>query len=159
MTSALAALILSQAYVTLTQDGGRLGQAATVNCIGPGVVCSRTGTAAAGVANVRVAGGQTPIADGGTAYTGYAIVWPMALSGQAGAFSSTLTGLSWVTASSRIVCGVLGTAADNLTPETILLAGLTVVPSNIVAGAGFDANILDTSALCGTVRVQCLVSP
>jgi hypothetical protein len=62
---------------------------------------------------------------------------------------------AWVGASSVIVCNVLGTTADGLTPEAINVAHLSVTAENRVAGVSFDARVLNPNGLEGTVRVHC----
>jgi hypothetical protein len=63
---------------------------------------------------------------------------------------------TWVTATSVIVCGVLGTTADGLTPEAINVAKLGITVENRVAGASFDVRVENFYGLEGTVRVQCM---
>jgi len=70
-------------------------------------------------------------------------------------FSTTVTGQAWVTASSKIVCGVFGTTADGLTPEAIAIAGLQPSVANRVAGTGFDLLVESPRGLDGTVRFHC----
>lgn len=76
------------------------------------------------------------------------------LSGGSGIFSSTVSA-SWATATSKVVCGVLGTTADGLTPEAIAAAGLTVSVSDRSAGVGFTVMINSPFGLEGTIRVHC----
>lgn len=70
-------------------------------------------------------------------------------------FTSTITA-AWVTATTNIVCSVLGTTADSLTIETIAVAGLNVTASNRIAATSFDVTIHNQYGLEGTVRVQCV---
>lgn len=70
-------------------------------------------------------------------------------------FTATVTGQSWVTASSVIVCAVLGTDADGLTAETIAVATPRATVANRVVGTGYDLLIANPYGLEGTVRVQC----
>jgi hypothetical protein len=62
---------------------------------------------------------------------------------------------AWVSASSVIVCNVLGTTADGLTPEAINVAGLHVTAENRVASTSFDARVWNPNGLEGTIRVHC----
>jgi len=75
---------------------------------------------------------------------------------RAGLYTFTVTGQTWVTATSVIVCAPLGTAADGLTAEAIALAELRPVVSARVAGTGFTLNVYNPHGLAGTVRLQCL---
>lgn len=70
-------------------------------------------------------------------------------------FTATVTGQTWVTASSVIVCSVLGTDADGLTAETIAIATPRATVANRVAGTGYDLLIANPYGLEGTIRVQC----
>ena len=79
----------------------------------------------------------------------------IALSGGSGYFAATVTGETWVTTSSKITCGVLGTTADGLTPEAIAVAGLVVTVSDRVNATGFNVNVFSPYGLEGTVRVHC----
>ena len=72
----------------------------------------------------------------------------------AGITSATVVA-TWATTTTRIICGILGTTADGLTPETIAAAGITVIPANIVAATGFDVFLSNPNGLVGTVRVEC----
>lgn len=80
----------------------------------------------------------------------------IALSGGSGYFSATVTGATWVTASSVIQCGVLGTTADGLTPEAIAVSNLNLTISNRVAGTGFDVVVYSPHGLEGTIRAHCV---
>ena len=79
----------------------------------------------------------------------------IALSGGAGFFAQAVTGQSWVTSTSKVVCGAFGTTADGLTPEVVAVAGLSISVSNLSAGVGFTINIYSPYGLDGTVRVHC----
>lgn len=79
----------------------------------------------------------------------------VALTGVGAFFQSVVTGQAWVTSSSTIVCGVLGTTADSLTVEAIAIAGLVITVSDRVVGTGFTINVFSPYGLDGTVRVQC----
>lgn len=63
---------------------------------------------------------------------------------------------TWVTATSKIICGVLGTTADGLTPETINVAKLGVSVENRILSTSFDIRIENFYGLEGTVRIHCI---
>jgi hypothetical protein len=72
-----------------------------------------------------------------------------------GYFAVTVTGQTWVTASSKVLCQPFGTTADGLTPETIAVAGLDAVAANLVVSTGFDVLVFNPRGLVGTVRFHC----
>lgn len=72
-----------------------------------------------------------------------------------GFYSTTVTGQTWVTASSKIICTPWGTTADGLTPETVAMAHISGVVTNLVAGTGFDLYVSNDFGLYGTVRFNC----
>ncbi len=71
-----------------------------------------------------------------------------------GFFSQTVAA-SWVTASSRVICGVLGTNDAGLTPEVVAVAGLGVSVSLLNPGVGFTVSLLNLRGIKGTVAVHC----
>jgi hypothetical protein len=129
----------------LVQDSGaNQGRAAhAVNCTGTGVACTVT----AGVWTLDVSSiGGANVVEKSVVLTSL----------QPNPAPATVTGAAWVTSSSVIVCSVLGTTADGLTPEAINAAGLTVTVENRVAGVGFDVRLMNWYGLEGTVRVHCI---
>lgn len=72
-----------------------------------------------------------------------------------GVYSQAVTGQSWVTSGSLIVCSPFGTTADGLTPEAVALSGLELSVSDRVAGVGFTLYVLSPRGLAGTVRIHC----
>lgn len=73
----------------------------------------------------------------------------------AGFFSTTVTGLAWVTGTTKVACSPLGTTADGLTPEAIAVGDLGVSISDRSAGVGFKVNVFSPNGLAGTVRIHC----
>lgn len=135
--------VVTQAYTTVEDEGSGLTQRSTVNFTGSGVSCADSG------------GKTVCTVSGGGGGGGNWLEQSIALSGGSGFFQQVVTGQTWVTASSTIVCGVLGTTADSLTPEVIGVAGLVVTVSDRVAGTGFTINVFSPYGLDGTVRVHC----
>lgn len=78
----------------------------------------------------------------------------LALDG-AGVYSVVVTGQTWVTSSSKIVCSPFGTTADGLTPEAIAAAALSLSVSDRVVGTGFTLWLDNPRGLTGTVRAHC----
>lgn len=79
----------------------------------------------------------------------------IALTGDGAYFSQVVTGQTWVTASSKIVCSVFATSADGLTVEAVTLGNLNVTVSDLVASTGFTLNVFSPNGLDGTIRVHC----
>lgn len=102
---------------TIEDEATPLTQRTNVNFTGAGVSCADSG----GKTVCTISGGGSGSAN--------VVEQSVALSGGSGFFSQVVTGQSWVTTSSEIVCGVLGTTADSLTPEVIGVAGLIVAIS------------------------------
>jgi hypothetical protein len=123
-------------------DQGRMGRA--INFTGAGVSCSY----AAGVGTCSISGGG-----GGSANVVEKSIVLTAV--QPNPAPATVTGQTWVTSSSVILCGVLGTTADGLTPEAINVANLGVTVENRVAGTSFDIRVVNWYGLEGTVRIHC----
>lgn len=67
-------------------------------------------------------------------------------------YTVTVTGQSWVSASSRILCTPFGSTTDGLTPETVFASGVQCVPSNRVVGTGFDLSVYTPHGATGTYR-------
>lgn len=97
--------------------------------------------------------------DGGFDVAAKSVEVSLLLSGGAGYYQTTVTGQTWVTATSRIVCAPHGTTADGLTPEAIAAASLTASVASLVVGVGFDVFVSSPAGLDGTVRLHCLGSP
>jgi hypothetical protein len=75
--------------------------------------------------------------------------------GDAGFYSTTVTGQSWVTGTSKIVCSTFGTTADGGTPELAAVAELEATVANRSAGVGFDLMIYNPHGASGTYRFHC----
>lgn len=71
-----------------------------------------------------------------------------------GYFSQTVAA-SWVTASSRVVCGVFGAEDAGLTAEVVALAQLGVSVDTLNPGGGFAVSLLNLTGLEGTVAIHC----
>ncbi len=112
-----------------------------------------------GTTALTCAAGQTLTSNGtlySCAYPGLSTETSMTLTNGAGWFTTTVTGATWVTTSSKITCEVLGTTADNLTPETITAAQLQVTIANRVLATGFDLQVFNPNGLDGVIRVHCI---
>lgn len=72
-----------------------------------------------------------------------------------GYFSATVTGQTWVSPTSKILCEPFGTTADGLTPEVIAISGVRATAANRVAATGFDILVFNPNGLTGTVRFHC----
>lgn len=121
-------------------DQGRVSRA--INFTGAGVTC----TAAAGVVTCNVPGG---------AGSANVVEVSLAMTNDAGFYSTTVTGQAWVTATSEIICSPFGTTADGLTVEQVAIAGLIVSTSDRVVGTGFNLNVHNQSGSTGTHRFHC----
>ena len=121
-------------------DKGRLTKA--VDFVGSAVTCTWT----AGVGTCTITGGS------GGANT---VEQSIAMTGGAGVYSQVVTGQAWVTGTSVIVCGPLGTTADGLTVEQVAVAGLTVTVDTRVAGTGFTIHVKNPFGSKGTHRIHC----
>lgn len=73
-----------------------------------------------------------------------------------GVFSASLGGLTWVTATTKIVCGLYEGTSTGLTPELVAAANLTVSVSSIVVGDGFVVSVSNPYGLVGTVTIHCI---
>lgn len=74
----------------------------------------------------------------------------------AGGFTTaTITGQSWVTATSKITCSSFGTTADGNSPETAAVAHFGLAVSDRVAGTGFNLHIYSPNGAEGTFRFHC----
>jgi hypothetical protein len=87
-----------------------------------------------------------------------AVEQSISISEGSGFFSQTVTGQTWVSATSKIVCSSFGTTADGLTPEVIAISGITISVSDIIAGTGFNLNVFSPYGIEGTVRIYCIGS-
>jgi hypothetical protein len=72
-----------------------------------------------------------------------------------GFFQQVVTGQTWVTGTSKVVCSAFGTTADSLTPEAVAIGGLVPSVSDLVVGTGFTLNVYSPNGLTGTVRFHC----
>lgn len=145
MSFILLALLAQEPQLLYFQDGGYVGKFSRLNFNGTELAC-HTGPGAAMVSCGPVAaggGGGANVVEASVVLTG------------SGVFRTTVTGETWVKTTSKIVCAVLGTTADGLTPEAIAMAQLGVTIQDRVNGTGFTINVTNTIGLVGTVRVQC----
>ena len=70
-------------------------------------------------------------------------------------YFSQAVAASWVTASSRIVCGVFGADDAGLTAEVVALAQLGVSVNVLDPGVGFTISLINQAGLEGTVAIHC----
>ena len=144
----LSAAVASAGGVTyppkqISDEGTTLVLRPTLNFAGAGVTCADDTTRT-----------TCTIPGGGANTLEYSAAF--GTTATAGLYTFTVTGQTWVTTSSIIVCQPLGTTADGLTAEAIALAELRPIVSNRIAGTGFDLLIYNPHGLAGTVRINCL---
>lgn len=129
--------------VDVQDEGSSQGRVRALNCVGSGIACTVSGS----TGTLTVSGGSGS----------NSVEKSIALTSlQPNPAVATVTGATWVGASSIIVCGVLGTTADGLTPETINAAKLGISVENRVAGTGFDIRVENFYGLEGTIRIHCI---
>ena len=119
-------------------------RAVTVNCTGAGVTCTQVGS----VWTLNASGG------GGGSTSAIEVTVDYTANGYP-VLSTTLTGLAWVTPTSKIVCAPFATTADGQTAETYQVASLEAVPANRVNGVGFDLLTRNPNGATGTFRFHC----
>ena len=73
-----------------------------------------------------------------------------------GYYSLTVTGQSWITSTSRIVCQPAATSADGQTVETYAVAQFDPVVSTVVAGTGFTLHVYTPVDVTGVFRFNCV---
>ena len=115
--------------IRLQDEGTTQGQVKTIDCVGAGIICTRLGSI--GTATVSGGGG------GGGNFVAVTVDFG---SGGNDMVTTTVTGQTWVTASSTIVCTpTLFSTADRADgAEDALIEGLRVAVANRVASTGFD---------------------
>ena len=111
-----------------------------------------------GSGNLIVASGDCPSGDttGGGSFSGGSVDTTIAVTSKGMYFTATVTGQTWVTTSSEIICNPFGTTADSLTPETVAVSNPRVTVSDRVAGTGFTIHVANPYGLEGTLRVHCV---
>lgn len=143
LTLLALALLAQEPQLSYFQDGGYVGKFSRLNFNGTELGCRQSG--------LVVSCGPITTGGGGSANV---LETSLTLT-SSGLFRVTVTGATWVKATSNIVCGVLGTTADGLTPEAIAVAELGVSIQDRVNGVGFTVNVMNTKGLTGTVRIHC----
>lgn len=140
-----ANLNLNLQPVMVKDEGVALSKtrAVTVNCVGAGVTCTQTGST--WTLTGSGGGGSTSAVEVTVDFTssGYPVL------------STTLTGLAWVTGTSKIVCQPFATSADGQTVETYQVADISAIPANRVNGVGFDLLARNPNGATGTFRFHC----
>lgn len=119
-------------------------RAITVNC-GTNVTCTQTGS----TWNLSASGG------GGGGGNSVEVSVDFTASAYP-VLAATVTGQTWVTASSKIICEPFATDADSQTVETYQVADLSVVAGSRVAGVGFTLYLRNPNGATGTFRFHCL---
>lgn len=97
---------------------------------------------------------STPSGGGGGGSGNFCEV-SIALTSAGLAFSQAVTGQTWVTGTSKILCQPQATTADGLTIETYTVAGLEAVVGSLVAGTGFTLYVANPRGASGTFRFSC----
>jgi hypothetical protein len=118
--------------VVIQDEGTAQGRARTLNCTGAGISC----TVSSGVATVNVPGGGA----GSANVASVTIDFTAAGSNHV---KTTVTGQTWVTSSSVVVCSPTGFATADRPDgsEDAAIEGLTVSVSKRVVGTGFDLDV------------------
>lgn len=143
-TEALAQGVGPAPGVGLNDEGVVQGRVQILNCVGAGVVCTKSGVT-----------GVLTIAGGGAGSANVVEVSvPLGTSGGL-IFSTTVVGQAWVTATSSIACTPLGTTADGQTIETVAASGVQVITANRVVATGFDLYVYSPHGATGTYRFEC----
>ena len=154
----LLAFVLAQALVSpvpgvqLQDEGTSQGQVTKLNFTGAGVTCSKSG--ATGTCSIPGGGGGGAGGGGGSANvvnvtvtfnTSTGLVTPVVVTGQ-----------TWVTSSSSIVCQWSNLAAvTNNTDYVYLVAGLHVAVGSLVAGTGFTVYAYSDYGATGNFNLSC----
>jgi len=130
--------------IQLQDEGVSQGQIKRLNCVGAGVVCTRSGIT-----------GTATIAGGGAGSANVVEVSvPLGTSGGL-IFSATVVGQAWVTGTSTIVCTPLGLTTDGQTVETVVASGVQATVSNRVVATGFNVNVYSPHGATGIYRFGC----
>lgn len=136
-----SAQVSAPTKVDLKEEGASQGRVGQLNCVGSSITC--TVSADTGTLTLT-SGGANTVEKSVDLGTGGGLV-----------YTATVTGQTWVGASSVIVCGAVATTADGQTLETYYAAGFVVTVSNRVAGTGFDISVLSPYGATGTFRFNC----
>lgn len=142
LASPVAAQVSAPTSIDIQDEGTSQGRIRAINCVGSGVTCtasSSTGTLTIG---------------GGSAGNFLEVSVDLGTSGGL-VFSLTVTGQSWVTGTSKVVCNTFSTAADGQTVETAYAAGFSVNVSTLVVSTGFDIGIYNPHGATGIFRFHC----
>lgn len=130
--------------VTVQDEGGTKATAINLNCTGSGISCS----VSAGTATISASGGSGSAnvvevsVDLGTT-TNYTVK------------QVTVTGQSWVTSSSVIVCAPFAQTNDSQTVENYIAADLHAVAASRVVGTGFDVWVRNNYGATGIFKIHC----
>lgn len=130
--------------IQLQDEGLGLGRIQILNCVGAGVVCTKSG-----------ATGTATISGGGSGSANVVQVSVSLGTGNGLFYSATVIGQAWVTGTSIIACSPFGTTADGQTPETVTVAAVIPTVANLVNGVGFDLMIYTPYGASGTYRFNC----
>lgn len=134
-------------YDQIQDEGVNLTQRTTLNFIGSGVTCTDTGS----ITQCDISGG------GGGGSHRVEVSVDLGTGGAGGLiFAAVVTGQTWVTGSTNIICAPFATTADGKTVEEIVAANLQAVVSNRVVGTGFTINVFNPYGARGIVRFFCI---
>jgi hypothetical protein len=134
-------------YDQIQDEGTNLTQRTTLDFVGAGVTCTDTGAKT----QCSIPGG------GGGSGNGVELSVDLGTGGAGGLiYAATVTGQTWVTATSIIVCNPFATTADGKTVEEIVASDLRAVVSTRVAGVGFTLNVFNPYGARGIVRFHCI---
>lgn len=130
--------------VTVQDEGGAKATAINLNCTGAGISCS----VSAGTATLTASGGS-----------GSANVVEVTVDLGTGTTQTvaqvTVTGQTWVSASSIIVCAPFAQTNDSQTIENYIAADLHAVAASRVAGTGFDVWVRNNYGATGIFKFHC----
>ena len=130
--------------IALQDEGVSQGRIQILNCVGAGVVCTKSGVT-----------GTATISGGGAGSSNGVVVSINMGTGLGLVYTVTVIGQAWVTATSAIACSPFGTTADGLTPETVMASGVQAVTSAYVVGTGFNLSVYSPHGASGTYRFGC----
>lgn len=128
-------------YNSIQDEGSGLPVQTTLNFTGAGVSCADGGTKT----NCTISGGSGSVNVVEVSLTLDDFGW----------YSTTVTGQTWVTGTSKIICSQFGTTADGGTVELAAISELEPTVSDLVAGTGFNLSVYNVNGVSGTYRFHC----
>lgn len=137
------AQVVSPPRVEVQEEGASQGRVRTLNCAGASLTCTVSGSTG------------TLTISGGAASNVVEVSFTVTDDVVGLIYTTTVTGQSWVTSTSKIICSPFADGSGSTPIELAFASGQMATVSNRVVSTGFDLTLFNPYGAAGTFKFHC----